>query len=267
MKYVFVLGPLIFLICCRKNNIDKQPEQQDCLISSYTTDTTAAGYNYKLQYEGNKIVEIRVTNFDSFSNTQVENINTINYNSSGKPITIGWPSSNSYKTKFFYSNDGILSSRITYSSVPFPSEKIDFQWKGDRIAKVTKSGYEIKGSPNVIENYTERLNYVLDLEYNEKGNVVYVKRTSFPDMLVTEMEYEYDSHPNPFKDLSQLRTSFIPYDAMYLLSINNMTRVKYFFVKEQFSSLFDSPYQYNAEGYPQNGSFNNRMLDIQYQCK
>jgi hypothetical protein len=267
MKHVFVLVPIILLICCRKDNVDKQTEQQDCLISSYTTDTTAAAYHYKLQYEGNKIVEIRATNFDFFSNTQVESINTITYNSSGKPSTIGWPSSNSYKTKFFYSNDGILSSRITYSAVPFPSEKIDFEWKSDRITKITKSDYEIKGSPNAIENYTERLNYVLDLEYNEKGNVTYVKRISFPDKLITEMEYEYDSHPNPFKDLSQLRTSFIPYDAMYLLSTNNMTRVKYTFVKEKFSSFFDSPYQYNASGYPQNGSFNNRMLDIQYQCK
>lgn len=267
MKYVFVLAPLIFQICCRKNNVDKQPEQKDCLISSYTTDTTGMGYNYKLLYEGNKIVEIRVTDFDYFGNTQVENINTITYNSGGKPSTIGWPSGNSYKTKFFYSNDGTLSSRITYSPVPFPSEKIDFQWKGGRIAKITKSGYEIKCLPNVIENYTERLNDVLDLEYNEKGNVVFVRRTSFPDMLVTEMEYEYDSHPNPFKDLCQLRSSFIPYDAMYLLSTNNMTKVKYFFVKEQSSSFFDSPYQYNASGYPKNGSFNNKMLDIQYQCK
>ena len=265
MKHVLVLVPLILLICCRKDNVDKQPEQKDCLISSYKTDSTASAYNYKFRYEGNKIVEIRVTHLDFFGSAQVEIANTITYNSNGKPSTIGGASGDPYKTKFFYSTDGILTSRITYSPLPFPSEKIDYQWKGDRIIKITKSYYEIKGSPSVIENYTERINYVLDLEYNEKGNVIYVKTTTYPDMFVTEMEYEYDSHPNPFKDLSQLRS--IAYDAMYLLSTNNMTRVKYFFVKEQFSASYYSPYEYNANGYPKNGPFNNRMLDIQYLCK
>ena len=267
MKYVLPIVIFIFLVCCRSKNVDKQPPtENDCLISSYTTDTSSTGYDYQIKYSGAKIVAIRTTHFDSFLGASIHDSIAITYNTDGKPNTIGWPSSGSYTAKFFYDNFGILTSRITYAAMPFPTSKVSVEWKNNRISKITNSYYEIKGSPYAIENYTEVQNSVLDLEYDAGGNVTYVKRTSLPSMLVTEMTYEYDSHPNPFKDLFLL-TGFGGYDLMYLLSANNMTRVKYFFVKEQYTVSYDSPYQYNVNGYPENGAFNNRKLNVQYLCK
>lgn len=267
MKYALSIMAFIFLVCCRNKNVDKQqPIDQECLISSYTTDTTAAGYNYYINYSGNKIGTIRTTHFDEFLGAFANDTIVITYNADGNPNTIGSPSSSFYKTKFFYNKNGVLTSRITYAPLPFPSVKFDFQWNGNQISKITRSYYQIKGSPNVIENYTEVPNNVVELTYDAGGNVTYVKQTSLPSMLVIEMTYEYDSHPNPFKNLFQL-TKFGSYDFMYLLSTNNMIRVKYFFVKEQYTISYDTQYQYDANGYPKNGSFNNRMLNLQYLCK
>ncbi|MCE7070104.1 hypothetical protein LZG74_07325 [Dyadobacter sp. CY327] len=235
------------------------------MISSYVTDTTSGGYHYNFKYDGKKLVEIRASHPDPFGFGRVEDVMNISYNADNKLNSIGNASGENPATRFNYGADGNLSTKISYSRMPFPMSKTEFEWKDGRISRVKRSDYEVKGSPDKIENYTEKLTLVLDLEYDEKGNVIYVKRTAYPD-IVTEIRYDYDSHPNPNKTWHELQGGSSS-EFMYLLSTNNMTRASYLFVKEQFREVHDSHYQYNDKSYPLNGAFNNRMLEIQYQCR
>ena len=263
MKSAFIILSFISLFSCRKSDVDRQQRQDDCSILSYATDTTSSAYHYNFKYDGKRLVEIRVKHLDWFGG-KVEDTTIISYNPDNKPSSMSNASDRSQTTKFYYGGDGNLTSKVSYSKMPFPTLKIDFEWKDGKISRIKRSDYEIKGSPDKIENYVERQIAVLDLEYNEKGNVSYVKQTSYPD-IIKEIRYEYDSHPNPHRSWYELQGSSNS-ESMYLLSKNNMTRASYLFVKEKYSEIHESPYQYNEKGYPLNGAFNTRMLDIQYQC-
>ena len=238
-----------------------QPEQE-CLIVSYATDTTSSGYHYNFKYDGKRLVEIRGKYWNSFF-WQPEDTLFISYNPDNKLNAIGNASKSNLTTKFHYGDDGNLSSKISYSLIPFPTSKTDFEWKDGNISRIRISYYQINGSPNHIENYIERLERVLDLEYNERGNVIYVKIKGYSDV-ITEIRYEYDSQPNPHKRWHALQGGKSP-ELMYLLSKNNMTRASYS-IKDKYSQVYDSPYQYNDKGYPLHGPFNQRMLNIQYEC-
>lgn len=106
---------------------------------------------------------------------------------------------------------------------------------------------------------------VLEIKYDEKGNVRNVRKTIVQGMSVTEIRYEYDSQPNPRRNLYELQ-GINNSDSMYLLSPNNLRRVTYVDEETKFTTTYDAFNLYNENGYPLNGDFLNKMVNVEYQC-
>jgi len=254
-KIVLVLLSVLFLSSCEK---EKQPSVENTdipLISQVLFDgTLSCEYTYtdanllfeeksKLHYTRHNYNNQNLLSSSEFymdpgmysSNSRVveESMNRtewVNPSNTAKSLT----------QKYVYSPGGQLTRKIYTRASSSSSEYMEYTLENDRIIRQTMY-------------WEDKLNFHIDYEYDEKGNLIKESRFHVPatgtEELWTTTEYEFDNMHNPLRAFKRLLRPGVCNNP------NNITRETYtiHFEVDKFTQkvqVTDNTYQYNDEGYP-----------------